>query len=105
MNIGNVEKKGSISLRNRFSVLDEQSAEDPEVAPEFDGDRLKDPVARGRASKTWAERLVGNFERVTPKKVHVNNVDSKQSIVITVDSGAAENVMPDYMALKFKLRQ
>ena len=38
------------------------------------------------------------------QKVPVRNVDTKQSIVISVDSGAAENVMPEHMAPKFKVR-
>ena len=60
------------------------------------------PVVGGKrwpkTSKVKAKVELNNIERTVPDQV--NHVSDSQYLELTVDSGAAENVMPKYMAPK-----
>ena len=104
--------KSQVKVQNRFAVLESQDEDVGGTVTSGAGEREVDP--RGTAvpekkklpetwqpvqAKRWTKKLeINSFERDLPSQV--NSVGGDQYMEITIDSGAAENVMPERMAPK-----
>ena len=98
VDICNVDKHFP-KLRNRYSALSEEENDEPDRE-----------VVKMVPNSAWAKGMtrrwqkkkceINSFEHHNNKKVELNIVDGDNYMELTIDSGAGENVMPEYMAPK-----
>ena len=98
--LGSVNTK-LIPMENRFSVLTDDDLEEEELGSPSEQEFPPLPSSTRREvvpKKRWGPKFIklNSLERREPQSVH--HVGSDDFMEITVDSGAAENMMPPDMA-------
>ena len=92
-------------LKNRYTALSEDRDEETQQEDQGMPRRIPDSVWTMAPRRKWTQRCeIDSVGRNTPETTELNAVDDDSYIELTIDSGAGENVMPEYMAPKTPVR-